>query len=55
MKNKPEVRSTGYNEIEARIELNEGKREFDVPINLKIPGDKKEIRVKVNLHIVIKK
>jgi signal recognition particle receptor subunit beta len=55
MKNKPEVRSTGDNEIEARIELNEGKREFDVPINLKIPGDKKEIRVKVNLHIVIKK
>lgn len=51
----PDIRSTGDNEIEARIELDPGQPEFDLPLNIKIPGDKKEIRIKLNLHIVFKK
>jgi signal recognition particle receptor subunit beta len=48
-------RDSGDREISTRIVLDSDERSFDVPIEITIPPNKDDIKVKLNLHIQLKK
>jgi signal recognition particle receptor subunit beta len=48
-------RDSGDREISTRIVLDSDEKSFDVPIEITIPPNKDDIKVKLNLHIQLKK